>query len=102
MTDAELNEAVSLKLAGVDPLKYKLYSGPDYYTSISAAWAIVDFLNEHDLFVGFCQNPMTRTWSCFINDLSDDGKASLSSEKVAEFNAVTAPRALCEAFLKLP
>lgn len=97
MTDQELNEAVAKKL-GIDycadvecsaetcPCEEKL---KDYCNSISAAWEVVEKIPHFTLYYADLFN---ARWKC----------SWLGKETVEWVAADTAPRAICEAFLKLP
>lgn len=86
VTDDKLNELVALKLGwDINPQTFI----PHYSTDIKAAWEIVEFMKcEFDLM----KMPSPPTWwACFKKNFGEfDGEAD------------TAPRAICEAFLKLP
>lgn len=102
MTDQELNEAVARKLgwkyigeSGTEHiLAYLRWQAPDghkesivdpYSTSIEAAWEIVEKLKQE----GVVTLTVTGTMGCSCQF------------KGEEFLANTAPRAICDAFLKL-
>lgn len=114
MTDTELNEAVARKLGwkngGVigelDGMAVGFhYIKPDgmgsssiwpsYSTSIEAVWEIVEMLPDVAIYKwpegGFAVSIPQR-----------DAEGNLSNAKGVQANAATAPRAICEAFLKLP
>lgn len=119
MTDQELNEAVARKLGWTDikdrrELGYgikwtgknpnKDYSDlpegydsfdllPSYSTDIAAAWEIVERLFESEWAMELESYPIGREWMC---RLSQQGEKTILGE------ASTAPRSICEAFLKLP
>lgn len=101
MTDRELNEAVAKKLGwgwyAREDIEGWFKEGelylkdlPDYVHSIEAAWEIVDKIKETELFA-LCFHDLG--WHCEINCC--DGERPIDEE------ADTAPRAICEAFLKL-
>lgn len=105
MTDSEINEAVAKKLGwtitgNCGGLKaYRNFKEtefseqeyiPDYVHSIEAAWEIVEFLGrERHVRIGW--QPLTKMWYVRFNEDSNDSG-----------NSDTAPRAICEAFLRLP
>jgi len=98
MTDNEINEAVARKLGWVLGLQfwnhkdkgYLLRNPPPYSTDIKAAWEVVDYVCAKGYSVTVGQNPCR----CLIWKTHEDFNS------IAE--ADTAPRAICEAFLKLP
>jgi len=69
---------------------------PDYSTSISAAWEVVEKLCQHDKFIQLTRgswNQKTNSWTTWIVEV--DGPSS--TERV---EAPTAPLAICRAALK--
>ena len=101
MTDNELNEAVAIKLDDFKPNEHKVgnvilrgnslsFPYPLYSTDIKAAWEVVDYVCAKGYSVTVGQNPCR----CLIWKTHEDFNS------IAE--ADTAPRAICEAFLKLP
>ena len=107
MDDAQLNEAVARKL-GYVIYETNTYAGgtaryaksvketfeiPDSATSIAAAWEVVEHLKNHAIALTSHTQP-PHGWSCAIwSPMTED-------PDVVE-RADTAPRAICEAFLKL-
>lgn len=85
MTDSELNEAVASKL-GKDQAGYLYPEIPSYSTSIEAAWEIVE---KQD----FCK--LIKAATVFRCKLGENYPG-------VEAYGDTAPRAICEAFLRLP
>lgn len=116
MTDTELNEAVGRKLGwtGIgwngfekicgnpphDPKDIKaamvIATLPDYCNRIEAAFEIVASI-EPDYWFAIRRKPVDDKfeWSCIIGKEAD-------SKQPYQAEADTAPRAICEAFLKLP
>ena len=97
MTDQELNEAVARKL-GYKPNDGQLIwendehvtfldcEMPPYCTDIKAAWEVLEKLNDAGI-----------GW-----DLTFNNKQYRFNTDFELIDAPTAPRAICEAFLKLP
>lgn len=131
MTDSELNEAVARKLGyeicteaghviGKDGFAYDL---PLYSTSIAAAWEIVEYIatkldpngpremtkhsDGRDRYVGYgfhlehhSENAREK-WICTLPEIVCAPPYEEMNDYIQE-EADTAPRAICEAFLKLP
>lgn len=97
MTDSEMNEAVARKLGvWMDGALY--HETPDYCNSIEAAWEIVEFVNKdyRSIFIDQIQRYENgKMTGKYYWNVGFDGCECMS-------DAATAPRAICEAFLKLP
>lgn len=99
MTDNEINEAVARKLGWVLGLQfwnhkdkgYLLRNPPPYATDIGAAWEIVETMNSSWNVVS-----VVCEVNVFFVKLTNMGE--VWNGPLAD----TAPRAICEAFLKLP
>ena len=70
------------------------YVIPDYSTSISAAWEVVEKLGVND-FVHLSWMPGHKLWTCSLDSTMFGGYINLSVE------ADTAPLAICRAALKV-
>lgn len=96
MTDQELNELVARKLGWREDVPHSSPVGdryipyPAYSSDIKAAWEIIN--QFHEITVG-TKLAEDNYWFC---ELRPQGKEPVTG------HAVTAPRAICEAFLKLP
>lgn len=99
MTEQEINEVVARKLGwreqNADRFPWMNSQGmelpiPEFCTSISAAWEIVDKIKQTELFA-LCWHD--GFWHCEINCC--DGEREIDEE------SETAPMAICLAFLKL-
>ncbi len=108
MTELEINEAVALKLGWVKNDDCEVYGGflsswkpkggrfpPNFCQSIEAAWEIAEkyklsVVYAHDQWMAGDLNPYTTDAGCVDGYMSHFAFAD------------TAPRAICEAFLKLP
>lgn len=112
LSDQELNEAVAKKLGytlqEVEGSEIKLwckYSDPNgwpvprnYCHSIQAAWEIVEYLRPKGIEICIsCDSALTPSprWYCQF------GPNGLGQPGLIDHEADTAPRAICEAFLKL-
>lgn len=109
MTDEEFNEAVAKKLGwkyheDLKPVCWEtpgdsrcfLRDLPDYCHSIEAAWEIVEYVNADRFRI--IKARIIPEWSAVFEF------QNLEDKKVTEYFASedTLPRAICEAFLKLP
>ena len=99
VTDSELNEAVARKLVvecfDCGRKKNHPKEGcniPTYSTDIAAAWEILERLNHSYNAVRWI--PSLVMWECVLNATDPKQPTIVRSD--------TAPRAICEAFLKLP
>lgn len=123
MTDLELNEAVARKLKGwcsnckcTYPVESAHHNCPGefgnchhadncnlpaYRTSIEAAWEIVESLTKADCDVTLRHSVGSKGWYCEIFSWKGYPDPSKRQDEV-EHESDTAPRAICEAFLKLP
>lgn len=114
LSDQEINEQVARKLGFMkgEPCADNctvwyshtgavMHGTLDYCHDIQAAWEIVEFVSQkHAVHVltGFRGKPWDcTTWSCDIGDHPGNKDHWVISE-----SAVTAPMAICLAFLKLP
>lgn len=103
LADSELNEAVARKLGASTTLPDAVLADGTvschwlpYATSISAAWQIVEFMKDEYFSVSKCLEQFEgHRWQAQV------GSLSLITAKTVGY-ADTAPRAICEAFLKLP
>lgn len=112
MTDSELNELVARKLGWVPaPDKIDIFERhwintttkrlvevselPDYVHSIEAAWEIVEARKNYRRDIVIMGSYERDGYCCRLADMID-GKLVVS-----EGHGDTAPRAICEAFLKL-
>jgi hypothetical protein len=91
MTDQELNEAVARKLE----LNLGNLKARDYCNSIAAAWEIITHLQGQSLQMRMMSQ---KDWT----DILIFDPDALNNVNLATGQANTAPRAICEAFLKLP
>lgn len=102
MTNEEVNIAVARKLGWTfhedhwdrhSDGRGSAHSVPEYSASIEAAWEIVDHFNNSDFQIVLNMNWNKSTCSFY---------AHKEYRCMSQEEADTAPRAICEAFLKLP
>jgi hypothetical protein len=108
MTDQELNEAVARKL-GAEKVYWTAQAYKDgkldwkpYSTAIEAAWEIVEYIFNEGLAVDFTSEYRGKWFEVQINKQKDLGDGLYEHERFWTGEADTAPRAICESFLKLP
>lgn len=89
MSPEAINEAVARKLGWARPsYPHKIGETPNYCQSIEATWGIVETIKNEVLFTLWWHD---GEWECNIE----------SGNTIIQEKSITAPIAICKAFLKL-